>query len=547
MVLFFQMIRPIDCLAQIGSALDIVGSGDYVTLPPSISTSSFVGGNKVTLEAWVKPNSLSPGGHAIVSNYLTPANQMQFLLSRANNYFDFFVGTGVGAVYSGLGSAAGTATAGIWQHVAGVYDGTVMTTYVNGVVSTTNTASYTFANTTNSLVIGMNVSNQNWDGELDEIRIWNVARTKCQINTYMNCEIPAGTPGLVANYHFNQGIAGAANPTVTSLIDASGNAFTGTLTGFALNGATSNWVAPGGVVSGYTTAIAAPNFTSSSLQICLGNTVVLGGTGGNIYTWSGGITNSLAFTPTNSASFIFNGTNTVTSCTNTAVANLTVNANPTITVNSGAICTGGIFTITPGGASTYTIQGGNAVVSPTVNTTYTVIGTSSFGCVSQNAATSSLTVNPNPTITVNSGTICSGGVFTITPGGASTYIIAGGSAVVSPTVNTNYTILGVSSVGCISQNAATSSVYVAVCTGINEHNGVFAELSIYPNPYTETFTIDLPISADVLIRSSLGEIIYYEKLIAGKTQINMQNYASGVYFVEISNSENKINYKVIKQ
>lgn len=477
-VLFVHMIRPIDCLAQIGSAIDIVGSGDYITLPSSISTSSFVGGNKVTLEVWVKPNSLSPGGHAIVSNYLTPINQMQFLLSRANNYFDFFVGTGVGAVYSGLGSAAGTATAGIWQHVAGVYDGTVMTTYVNGVVSTTNTASYTFANTTNSLVIGMNVSNQNWDGELDEIRIWNVARTKCQINTYMNCEIPSGTPGLVANYHFNQGIAGAANPTVTSLIDASGNAFTGTLTGFALSGATSNWVAPGGVVSGYTTAIAVPNFTSSSLQICPGNTVVLGGTGGNTYTWSGGITNNLAFTPTNSASFIFNGTNTVTSCTNTAVANLTVNPNPTITVNSGSICTGSLFTIIPGGASTYTIQGGSTVVSPTINTTYTVIGTSSFGCVSQ--------------------------------------------------------------------NATTSSVSVVVCTGIDERDGMFAGLSVYPNPNTGIFTIDLPVSADLLIQSGLGETIYQEKLIAGKAQINMQNYANGVYFVEISNSESRINYRVIK-
>ncbi len=478
-VLFILIVRPINYLAQTGSAINIIGSGDYITLPSSISTSYFVGGNKVTLEAWVKPNSLSPGGHSIVSNLRTPSEQLQFLLSRANDYFDFFVGTGVGPVYTGLPTGPATATAGIWQHVAGVYDGTVMTTYVNGVVSSTNTANYTFATTTNSIVIGMNVNNQNWDGELDEIRIWNVARTACQIATYMNCEIPAGTPGLIANYHFNEGIASAANPTVTSLIDASGNAFTGTLTGFALSGPVSNWVAPGGVVSGYTTAIAAPNFTSSGLQICPGNTVVFGGTGGTTYTWSGGITNGLAFTPTASAGYTFTGTNTVTSCTNTAVANLTVNPNPTITVNSGSICVGGLFTIIPGGASTYTIAGGNTIVSPTVNTTYTVIGTSS--------------------------------------------------------------------VGCISQNTATSSVNVLLCTSINHHDGVLAGLSLYPNPSAENFTIDLPVSADLLIHNGIGEVIYHEKLIAGKAQINLQNYASGVYLVEISNSEAKVNYKVVKQ
>nr|HMT30220.1 hypothetical protein [Bacteroidia bacterium] len=53
--------------------------------------------------------------------------------------------------------------------------------------------------------------------------------------------------GLVANYHFNQGVAGGTNTGATSLTDATGNGFTGTLTNFALTGSTSNWVAPGGV------------------------------------------------------------------------------------------------------------------------------------------------------------------------------------------------------------------------------------------------------------------------------------------------------------
>jgi hypothetical protein len=94
---------------------------------------------------------------------------------------------------------------------------------------------------------------------------------------------------------------------------------------------------------------------------------------------------------------------------------ITVNPSPTITVNNGVICAGQNFTINPNGANTYTIQGGSAVVSPPSNASFTVAGTSGAGCVSQAFATSNLTVNPNPTITVNNGTICVGQNFTINP------------------------------------------------------------------------------------------------------------------------------------
>ena len=134
---------------------------------------------------------------------------------------------------------------------------------------------------------------------------------------------------------------------------------------------------------------------------------------------------------------------------------------PSISVSSGAICVGQSFTINPTGASTYTIQGGNAVVNPSVSSTYTVIGTSTAGCVSQAFATSSLIVNANPTITVNSGVICAGQNFTINPNGANTYTIQGGNAVVSPSINTNYTVLGTYTLtGCVSPAFATTSLIV---------------------------------------------------------------------------------------
>lgn len=146
-----------------------------------------------------------------------------------------------------------------------------------------------------------------------------------------------------------------------------------------------------------------------------------------------------------------------TSATRTAIT-ITVNALPVVSVNSGSICTGNSFTIIPSGANTYTFQGGNAVVTPTTNASYTVIGTSSVGCLSSPAAISNITVNALPTITANNGTICLGNSFTINPNGGVSYTFSAGSAIVTPTANITYTITGASPTGC--ENFAFSSVTV---------------------------------------------------------------------------------------
>ena len=221
-----------------------------------------------------------------------------------------------------------------------------------------------------------------------------------------------------------------------------------------------------------------PTITVNNGTICAGQNFTINPSGANTYTIQGG--NAVVSPPSNS-SYTVIGTNSLTGCRSQAFAtsSLVVNQNPIITVNSGAICAGQNFTINPNGANTYTIQGGNAVVSPAGNTSYTVAGTSTAGCVSQAFATSNLTVNPNPIITVNNGAICVGQNFTINPNGANTYTIQGGSAVVSPAGNTSFTVAGTSTAGCVSQAFATSNLTVnpnptvsisgasGICTGQN--------------------------------------------------------------------------------
>lgn len=139
---------------------------------------------------------------------------------------------------------------------------------------------------------------------------------------------------------------------------------------------------------------------------------------------------------------------------------------PTITVNSGTVCLGSSFTVVPTGAATYTYIGGGPVITPSINTTYSVIGTSSAGCLSIPFATGIVSVVPLPSITVNSGSICSGNVFTIVPTGANTYSYSVGGPVFTPSSTTSYSVVGTSSLGCNS-NSVVGTVSVLLSPSLS--------------------------------------------------------------------------------
>jgi hypothetical protein len=453
-----------------GSALNFDGVNDYVDIGTSINTTLSTL-NKLTAEAWVYPTSTVSYG-AIVGNYSTPLNQMQFLIRKTGAVYQFFIGNGSSGNYLSASSTA-TVTLNTWQHIAGTWDGAVARIYVNGALSGTASVTYpTFNSTTNNIWIGGEVagSGEYFAGNIDEVKIWNRALCVSEILNNMNGEIPTNSSGLLANYHFNQGYESNPNPTVTTLTDATSSVFTGTLNNFALTGSTSNWVIPGAVVSGNTvTPYVSPGITVNSGSICSGSSFTMNPAGVATYTLQGG---SAIVSPGITTSYSVIGTTSLGCLTSVALSTINVNTTPTVSVNSGSICSGSSFTIVPAGASTYTINGGSATVfTPAANTSYSATGTSTAGCVSSNTAVSSVIVNTLPTVSVNSGAICAGNSFTIIPGGASTYTISGGSAVVTPGSNSSYNVTGTSAVGCVSSNTAVSSVTVNALPTVSVNSG----------------------------------------------------------------------------
>jgi hypothetical protein len=456
-----------------GAALNFDGVNDRVNLGNGITT-SLSGGTKVSVEAWVKPTSLSGLG-CIIGNYNTGSTGLQILLRRSgNSYYEFWVGNG-GTWYPT--NSVATPTLNVWQHVAATWDGTVAKIYVNGVLSgTTTPAMSTLGNASNNPVwLGGNTINENFTGSMDEVRIWS--RTLClgEIQNNINGELSSGQTNLLAYYKMNQGYSALANPGLTTLTDASGNSLNGTLTNFTLTGTISNWVAPGAI----TTGSLSPAFVSPVIAVA-GATTICSGTpttftaSGNVstYAWvSGPTTATNIVVPTTTTTYSVVGTNSLGCVSNMATQTLTVNTLPTITINSGAICSGQSFTMVPSGADTYSYTGGTDVVSPTADATYSVSGTDANGCVSNIDAVSSVTVNALPTISVNSGTICTGQSFTMVPSGATTYTYSNGTDVVSPTADATYSVSGTDANGCVSSTAAVSNVTVNALPTISVNSG----------------------------------------------------------------------------
>jgi hypothetical protein len=138
--------------------------------------------------------------------------------------------------------------------VAFTYDGTTAKMYINGVdVGTTNVNSGVNLQATTNPAYISNISlfsaTTRYVGVLDEVRVWNDARTAQEIAGSKDCGLTGSETNLIAYYNFDNGIDGGNNAGLTTLSDQTSNGNDGTLQNFALTGATSNWV-EGAAISG---------------------------------------------------------------------------------------------------------------------------------------------------------------------------------------------------------------------------------------------------------------------------------------------------------
>ena len=243
------------------------------------------------------------------------------------------------------------------------------------------------------------------------------------------------TASGATNYVWNTGAATAninVSPTITTSYSVIGSM--GTCTNQAIATITVN-PSPATVITG-------------NMPICSGQNISLLANGANSYKWNTGQTTAgINVSPNLTTTYTVIGT--VGSCTDQAVATVSVTATPTVSINGNLnACSGHQNILTANGATNYVWNDGETTASinanQTTTTSYTVMG--SIGtCTGQAIAT--VTVNASPVVSVTGNTlICMGQNTTLTASGAISYNWNTGattaSIVVSPTINAIYTVIG---------------------------------------------------------------------------------------------------------
>ncbi|PYE81698.1 putative secreted protein (Por secretion system target) [Winogradskyella epiphytica] len=202
------------------------------------------------------------------------------------------------------------------------------------------------------------------------------------------------------------------------------------------------------------------------VSICNGETVTLNASGGVNYSWNTGDTGaSLTVTPTETTTYMVTATDDYGNSDSDSVT-VTVNESPSLTLSDNVTITEGESTnLIANGAATYlwsTGETSNTIeVSPTETTTYSVTGSSEFGCESS----AEVTVTVVPQLLANAGedvSICNGHTVTLNASGGVNYSWntgdTGSSLIVTPTETTTYTVTVTDDYG----NSDSDSVTVTV-------------------------------------------------------------------------------------
>jgi hypothetical protein len=190
------------------SLLTLNGSTQYVSVPDN-STLRLT--DNVTLEAWVYPTK-SSGNMTIVDkgnyNYLfniKPNGQSGLGLYNA----------GWGWIYS-----SGTVPLNQWSHVAVVFQtGTNgVKFYLNGTLLSQHTATGALTTNAGAFAIGKQAPGtcdcNFFEGKIDEVRVWSVARTAQQIRETIYRTLTGTESGLISYWQFNEGAGTTAADSV---------------------------------------------------------------------------------------------------------------------------------------------------------------------------------------------------------------------------------------------------------------------------------------------------------------------------------------------
>lgn len=475
----------------LNSALHFDGNGDYI----STDFPGILGDNPITVEAWVKTEGVN--NEQVITAWGSDASNGNRFTFRLANVAGSFVPR-IEIKGSGIDGTVDV-NDGMWHHVAVTYDPTLSTEkyklFVDGVL---DVAGNMATNLNIVQDVNMNIGRRinptftgYFNGGMDEIRVWNVAKTEAELLAGKNGEVCSLTNDLVAYYNLNDGTPGADNTAVTAVVDLSATASTGTTNDFVMMGNASNFIL--GPVLNEGVQIVETTVTSCG-----------------DFMWD--VDNG-----TYSTDGYYIGTTTnMNGCDSIVKMNLTIYET-----------TGSTFVVENCGPYTWPLTGSTHSISGFYNTTIQ----NSNGCDSM--VTLNLTVSP----AINGTTNNSGTLSATTSGINYQWINCSDNSEINGETNQTFTPTTGGSYAVVVDNGTcldTSICMTVNIAGIDENNTINA--LIYPNPVVNDLTIEFSTSETGIITviDVKGKKIQEAHFSAvNKIIVDMNEQEAGVYFVDI--------------
>jgi len=167
---------------------------NYVSIPHQ---PTMVGFNTITIEAWVKTGGTTTANTVLNKGAISFDYQLGVNATTAN---PFFRAQGIVALASTM-----TIAPNVWTHLAVTYDGTTARFYKDGQLGFSLAQAMTLGSSANEMRIGRGNADAG-SGNIEELRLWSVARTQGQIDTNKCKKYPStftSATGLKALWHFD--------------------------------------------------------------------------------------------------------------------------------------------------------------------------------------------------------------------------------------------------------------------------------------------------------------------------------------------------------
>ncbi|MDB3907602.1 T9SS type A sorting domain-containing protein [Crocinitomicaceae bacterium] len=538
--LLFLLIVSVPAQAQ--NALHFDGNDDVV----QSNYAGPLGTTNRTFEAWVYVDPSAPASNLCILDYGLNAVGSRNTFNVSGTRALSFISGGTNA---NISSSPNDVPVGQWAHVAFTLNNGTGFFYVNGVqVGTGNLSSVNTPSGNANVKIGERVSGGSipFYGIIDEVKVWDIARTEAQILASFNDEVCNTDANLNLYYRFNEGTANGTNGGINQAVDDSGNGYNGVLSGFALNGTSSNWTNGVALTPGSSSATFQADACDTYTWSTNGQTYTTSGVYTEVLTGSTGCDsilnldltiyspNNLTTTQVSCDSFTWNVNGQTYTSSDTIVENLTTSQGCSYqhTLN---------LTINQGFDSVQNVDACNPYIWPVTGLSYTISGayTETFTDVNGCDSTYTMYLFLTPVITA-SITDNGDGTLSASPSGEtflydciadSVVASSGSNFVFTPTYNSSYAAI-TTDWGFACPDTSNCIVVDYVSTpGLDPLNH---GITLEPNPTDGDFEIAVDGMHGVLVFEIIdasGKVIQEVKIEGGTIAKMTLDAESGVYMV----------------